>query len=425
MHTFSSKVVRFLAAPRGYGDLQARRSKTCNRIVSWRARYWGPGGKRHSRSFGDKLSAERWLVEERKLIDRGEWRPPNQRKAVRKLTLSAWASEYVESRTLAPATHRNYLRWLAVYVEPSIGRKYVDEVTIADVAAWHAQMKSDLRRRARASGRTNGDGAGEASQVYKLLSGVFKAAVAVGLIDFSPARVAGAGRYRRHRTPVVLTPAEVEAMAHALPEKYRALADVMSWTGLSIGEARALRHRDVDVRDADAASITVAQNVSQCGKGTGAVVGRLKTEAGSRTISIPPVLAEALAEHLLRYTSRAAMAWSSPSRTGGVLSDSTWRYAWITAREKAGLPDINAHDLRHPSLTMAARAGATTAELMLRGGHSEARVAMIYQHASVERDRMITARMVELMRPDELATRRGRQKGAVTAGGDRDGDDPV
>lgn len=407
----------------GFGSVESRRSKTNNKIVGARARYWGPDGKRYTRTFGDKLSAQIWLVEERKLVDRGEWRPPNQREVVRKLTLSAWASEYVESRTLAPATRRNYVRWLAVYVDPSIGRKYVDEVTIADVAAWHAQMKSELRRRARASGRTNGDGAGEASQVYKLLSGVFKAAVAVGLIDSSPARVAGAGRYRRHRTPVVLTPAEVEAMARALPEKYRALADVMSWTGLRIGEARALRRRDVDVRDPDAASITVAQNVSQGGKGTGAVVGRPKTEAGSRTISIPPVLAEALADHLGRDAQPGRDGLVFPSRTGGVLSDSTWRYAWITAREKAGLPDIKTHDLRHTSLTMAARAGATTAELMLRGGHSEARVAMIYQHASAERDRMITARMVELMRPDELATRRGRQKGAQTPGGE--GDEPA
>ena len=266
----------------GFGSVESRRSKTNNKIVGARARYWGPDGKRYTRTFGDKLSAQIWLVEERKLVDRGEWRPPNQREVVRKLTLSAWASEYVESRTLAPATRRNYVRWLAVYVDPSIGRKYVDEVTIADVAAWHAQMKSELRRRARASGRTNGDGAGEASQVYKLLSGVFKAAVAVGLIDSSPARVAGAGRYRRHRTPVVLTPAEVEAMARALPEKYRALADVMSWTGLRIGEARALRRRDVDVRDPDAASITVAQNVSQGGKAQAPSSGdrRPRREAG-------------------------------------------------------------------------------------------------------------------------------------------------
>ncbi|MBM7820383.1 hypothetical protein JOE63_002860 [Cellulosimicrobium cellulans] len=109
----------------GFGSVESRRSKTNNKIIGARARYWGPDGKRYTRTFGDKLSAQIWLVEERKLVDRSEWRPPNQREVVRKLTLSAWASEYVESRTLAPATRRNYVRWLAVYVEPSIGRNYL------------------------------------------------------------------------------------------------------------------------------------------------------------------------------------------------------------------------------------------------------------------------------------------------------------
>jgi len=402
-----------MAAPRGFGDLQARKSKTSNKIVSWRARYWGPDGRRYSRSFGDKLSAEMYLVEEHKLIDRGEWRPPDQREGVLRLTLSEWATEYVESRSLAPGTYRNYSRIVRVYVDPTIGRKYLADITVTDVSSWHSKLKADLRKRARASKRTNGDGAGEAAQVYKFISGVFKAAVSTGLIDSSPARLVGAGRYRRHRTPVVLAPAEVEALAQALPERFRALADVLAWTGLRLGEVRALRRRDLDVRDPEAATITVAQNVSQGGKGVGAVVGPPKTEAGSRTISIPPMLAEVLAGHLRKYSRPGRDGLVFPSPTGGVMSDSSWRYAWIKAREAAGLSDVKTHDLRHTSLTMAARAGATTAELMRRGGHTEARVAMIYQHASDERDRMITNRMVELMAAeDELAARRARKRDA-------------
>jgi integrase len=100
-----------------------------------------------------------------------------------------------------------------------------------------------------------------------------------------------------------------------------------------------------------------------------------------------------------------------PSRTGTVLSEATWRYAWITARERGGLPDVKTHELQHTSLTMAARAGATTAELMHRSGHSEARIAMIFQHPSAERDRLITRRMVEMRRGDELAARRALKRG--------------
>lgn len=59
-----------------FGSIESRRSKTTNTVVGVRARYPGPDGTRYSRTFGDRLSAQLWLVEERQLIDRGEWRPP-------------------------------------------------------------------------------------------------------------------------------------------------------------------------------------------------------------------------------------------------------------------------------------------------------------------------------------------------------------
>src|SRR5688500_6382012 len=34
-----------------------------NRRKPWRARYWGPDGRQHSRSFARKADAQRWLAE--------------------------------------------------------------------------------------------------------------------------------------------------------------------------------------------------------------------------------------------------------------------------------------------------------------------------------------------------------------------------
>ena len=393
---------------RPFGELEARRSRSTDKVTGWRARYWGPDLGRHTRTFGDRMAAEAWLADERRLIERNEWIPPNVRDiVVERLTLSEWAAEYIEDRTLAPGTLRDYSRILRVHIDPTIGAKYLDEVTVADVAAWHARLKKELRARARKANRTT-DGSGEAAQTYKFLSAVFKAAIARGLIDASPARVVAGGRHKRQRQPVLLSAAEVQALAQALPEHLRALADLLSWTGLRIGEARALRRRDVDLRDPASAAVGVAQNVSQGGKGINAVVGRVKTEAGYGTVAIPEELALVLQAHVERFAQPGRDGLLFPGRSGGVLPEGTCRYAWIRAREKAGLPDVRTHDLRHTSLTMAARAGATTAELMHRAGHSEARVAMIYQHAAADRDRMIAERMAAMAREDELAARRAR-----------------
>lgn len=62
---------------------------------------------------------------------------------------------------------------------------------------------------------------------------------------------------------------------------------------------------------------------------------------------------------------------------------------WRKACSDAGIKGLHFHDLRHTGNTLAASTGAGTRELMSRMGHSTARAALIYQHASAERDRLI------------------------------------
>jgi hypothetical protein len=57
---------------------------------------------------------------------------------------------------------------------------------------------------------------------------------------------------------------------------------------------------------------------------------------------------------------------------------------------QAGLPaGFHFHDLRHTGNNLAAASGASTRELMHPMGHGSMRAALIYQHATGERDREI------------------------------------
>jgi integrase len=49
------------------------------------------------------------------------------------------------------------------------------------------------------------------------------------------------------------------------------------------------------------------------------------------------------------------------------------------------------HDLRHTGNVLAAKTGATTADLLARMGHGSARAALRYQHATREADQAIAA----------------------------------
>jgi integrase len=57
------------------------------------------------------------------------------------------------------------------------------------------------------------------------------------------------------------------------------------------------------------------------------------------------------------------------------------------------------HDLRHTGGTLAAGTGATLKELMARLGDSSPRAAMIYQHATRDRDQAIAKALGQLAQP--------------------------
>jgi integrase len=85
------------------------------------------------------------------------------------------------------------------------------------------------------------------------------------------------------------------------------------------------------------------------------------------------------------------------------------REVWNKARESVGLPGLHIHDLRHTGGTLSAATGATLKELMARLGHADVRAAMIYQHASRDRDRKIAQGLGGFIRDARAAT--GRPEG--------------
>jgi integrase len=88
---------------------------------------------------------------------------------------------------------------------------------------------------------------------------------------------------------------------------------------------------------------------------------------------------------------------------GGLLLRRNFSHHWTKARAAAGVPHLHFHDLRHLAATLAATTGATTRELMARMGHASPRAALIYQHATRDRDAAITQALSERAKPARVA----------------------
>lgn len=118
--------------------------------------------------------------------------------------------------------------------------------------------------------------------------------------------------------------------------------------------------------------------------GGGHFEGPPKSDAGRRTVAIPAALLPSLAERI--ECSPTPRSFIFGGANGRPLRRATFATAWHRAATKVDLPELRFHDLRHTGNTLAASTGASTKELMARLGHSSPRAALIYQHASRERD---------------------------------------
>lgn len=125
-------------------------------------------------------------------------------------------------------------------------------------------------------------------------------------------------------------------------------------------------------------------------------------KAGRRRIAIPAPVREEIAAHLGAWVDEGPDAYVFTGASGaGPLPSATWRRAWGDARRATGL-SYRFHDLRHAGNTLAATTGASTRELMARMGHASTRAALIYQHATSERDQVIAAALAAYVPPADV-----------------------
>jgi integrase len=115
-------------------------------------------------------------------------------------------------------------------------------------------------------------------------------------------------------------------------------------------------------------------------------VGPPKSAAGRRTVTLPAVVVEALAEHLARYTARSPEAFVFLSSQGMHLAaHQPNRRVWQPATRPAGVEGLRVHDLRHTASTLATAAGGSLREVINRLGHSTTLAAVRYQHNMADR----------------------------------------
>jgi integrase len=214
-------------------------------------------------------------------------------------------------------------------------------------------------------------------------------AVRDGAITKNPCNIPGAGTDRAKERPVA-SPAQVASLIEAVTPRYRAAILLAAWCGLRRGEITGLLPQDVDLA---AGTVTVRRNRIELLETPLAFDADPKTDAGRRTVSVPPHVLPFLAEHMT--------AWAGPDRVfigrdGRPMRGDAIRQAFTRARRRANMPGFRFHDLRHTGQTLAASTGATTKDLMRRLGHASPAAANRYLHTVNGRDAEIASALSDL-----------------------------
>jgi integrase len=341
----------------------------------YQASFIGPSGTRQTapQTFRTKTDADRWLSTVEADLSRGTWLDDN----LGRQPFGDYARTWLrDNPRMGPRYRETCTRNLRLHMT-ALEDIPLRALTPPVIREWYAAA---MRGK---GGRTS------IQQSYRFLHAVLATAVRDGAIPSNPANIPGAGTDRAKERPVASV-AQVVTLIEAITPRYRGAVLLGAWCGLRRGEIIALIPQDIDL---NAGTVTVRTNRVELLETRQAFDGPPKTDAGKRTVTVPP--------HVLPILEAHMREWSGPDRVfigrdGKPMRGDAVRQAFTRARLKADMPGFRFHDLRHTGQTLAASAGATLKDLMKRLGHSSPAAAQRYLHAVDGRDAEIASALSDL-----------------------------
>jgi integrase len=287
------------------------------------------------------------------------------RARVREVTLDDAFAEFMSPDRHRATTAANYTYAYDRHIRPKLGRWALNALTVDVVGAWYDDLEAGPEAKSRAG---------------RLLRAIVRDALRRGRIATDPTRVLriAASSVRRLEPDEVPTADDVWRLADAAGDRDRALVLVLGFAGLRLGEALALRVRDVSLDGVS--TISVARTVEETSDGL--VYAPPKTARGRRTIAIPAFLADELRRHLEAVRPEADVdELLFVTARGDAVRPTNWRNrVWRSAARAAGVR-VTPHALRHAAASALIDLGASAVDVAQALGDDPRVVLAVYAHA--------------------------------------------
>lgn len=342
-----------------------------DRSKPWRARYWGPDGRQHSKSFTRKVDAERWLkVSEAESLT-GRWLDP----AAGAEPFGPYAEEWIALKrtTVGETTATNTESLLRARVLPAFGAKRLKQITPTDIRKWMAAMTEE------------GLSPSTIHTYRRILGQILEQAVDDGLLVSNPAKRAKAPSVRPRRQ-LFLGADQLRELADECGD-YAPLVWFLGWSGLRFGEATALR----------VGRVTPSRRRVRVEEAVTEVAGRLifgapKTHE-ARTVIVPQFVIDSI-RPLLEGRDAEALVFTA-QRGGPVRLNNFRRRVFAPAADRIGKPELVPHDLRDTAASLAISSGASIKAVQRMLGHASAKMTLDVYGSLFEEDLEALADRIE------------------------------
>jgi integrase len=263
---------------------------------------------------------------------------------------------------------------------PAFGPLRLEQLSPQTIQHWLTQHKKEHGARRRIS------------LAHATLRSALTDAITLNFVSYNAAaRVKVPTPTKRAIVPLDVDQAR-KFLAVAGRHRLGALFSVALACGLRIGEATGLRWEDVDLATGVVRVRKQLQRVGKC-----LLLQELKTKKSRRTLALPRVCLNALKAHRKRQLKERLKAGADYVETGLVFTTYARRgmgrkvgsglqprnvlrtlYALL---DRAKVPRVRFHDLRHSAASLLIAAGVELVEVSMLLGHSELRVtADLYSH---------------------------------------------
>lgn len=285
----------------------------------------------------------------------------------RDLTVAELCDLYVAEgmTTKKPSTISTDKGRIERHIKPLLGKRQLRSITRADIERMQADIaagrtKADIKGGFKSRSIVTG-GRGVATRTLGLLSGIFQFAVNRSLRPDNPVR--GVKRYADKKMERFLSPAEMARLGKALADLLDDGANappvgvirLLILTGCRRGEITGLRWEWVDW---DRSCIRFPDS-----------------KTGAKVVPLGAPALELLAE--MKPDRAAGPVFPGRGRDG---TTTAVYQAWDKARERAGLPSVRIHDLRHSFASVGAAGGDSLVVIGALLGHRDTGTTARYAH---------------------------------------------